>query len=251
MPDSRTRRLEAASKRAARRRSPWNLVLLAIAALGIAGSWFGIAVLWRAYRQSLFPADAFLSSGTRFGDILMYVPPCFPSIALGLLVANLLLWCIPPARLPLSNQAAVSPRADFRSSNAVLMKALIILMVFTLPICFLGARNFWSLSPERVVYQPMFSRQPRTLRWSGVREIRTACYARRHVEHNFVLRFEDGTSLDLAEETPLEFLAAYPEIQRALSSAKYDFEDSGVIGQCSLSQAWARVLMERPTAAAP
>jgi hypothetical protein len=76
---------------------------------GVAASWISIALLFREYRASLVPADAFLSSGTRFGNSLMYVSPAFPSIAVGLIAANLLIWCIPPARRALENETSNSP----------------------------------------------------------------------------------------------------------------------------------------------
>jgi len=245
--ESASPELRALRERAARRKSPWNLVLLVFAVAGVAGSWIGSALLFRAYRQSLVPPDAFLSGGTRFGNILMYVPPGLPSIALGLVVANLLIWCIAPARVALNYEAKGSPGTDFRSSNAGLFKLLILLAIITLPMAFAGARNFWLLTPHNVTYQPMLTTQPRQLKWSDVRAVRTGCYVRRIVEHNFVLQMQDGTNIDLAEETPLEFLAAYPAIQKALAGANYEFSNSGVVGQCRLSSTWARVLLERPT----
>jgi hypothetical protein len=242
--------LEVLRKRAARRKSPWNLVLLAFAVLGIGSSWIFLALLFGEYRRSLVPADAFLSSGTRFGNILMYVSPGFPSIAIGLIAANLIIWCIRPARTTLEREDKEFPETDFRSSNQGLLKLLIPLAIVALTLAFLGARNIWFLTSQGVSYQPMLSSRAKQFNWSDVRSIRTGCYARRVIEHNFVLSFQDGTSIDLAEETPREFLEAYPAFQQRLTGTNYEFTNSGVIGHCPLTPRWARVLMEPPTRAA-
>jgi hypothetical protein len=207
-------------------------------------------MLFGGYRQSLVPADAFLSSGTRFGNILMYVSPGFPSIAIGLIAANLIIWCIRPARTTLEREDEEFPGTDFRSSNQALLKLLIPLAILALTFSFLGARNVWFLTSRGVAYQPMLSSQAKQFNWSDIRSIRTGCYVRRVIEHNFVLSFQDGTSIDLAQETPREFLEAYPTLQQRLTGTNYEFSNSGVVGHCPLSPAWARVLMKAPTLAA-
>ena len=247
MIDSTNAQIHAMRERAARRKSPWNLLLLAFAVVAIAGFWIGTALLFREYRQSLVPPEAFLTSGTRFGNILMYVPPLFPSIGIGMITANLLIWCIPPARRALDHEDQGFPGTNFRSSNAGLFKGLVVLAIVTLPMALLGARNFWFLTPQNVTYQPMVATKVRQFNWADVSAVRTGCYVRRTVEHNFVLQMQDGTEIDLAEETPREFLAAYPAIQNSLAGVNYDFSNSAVTGRCRLSHAWARVLLERST----
>jgi hypothetical protein len=246
---SSTPELDALRKRAARRKSPWNLVLLAFAILGIGSSWMAFARLFGEYRRSLIPADAFLSSGTRFGNILMYVAPALPSIAIGFIVANLIIWCIRPARAALEHEDKQFPGTDFKSSNQGLLKLLVPLAVAALTLAFLGARNFWFLTSQGATYQPMLSLQAKQFNWSDIRSIRTACYVRRVIEHNFVVSFQDGTSIDLAEETPREFLEAYPTFRQRLTGTNYEFSNSGVIGHCPLSPRWAGALMEPPTEA--
>jgi hypothetical protein len=180
----------------------------------------------------------------------MYVAPALPSIAIGFIVANLIMWCIRPARTALEHEDKEFPRTDFKSSNQDLLKLLVPLAVVALTLAFLGARNIWFLTSQGVSYQPILSSQAKQFSWSDIRSVRTGCYARRVIEHNFVLSFQDGTSIDLAEETPREFIEAYPTFQRSLTGTNYEFSNSGVIGHCPLSPRWARILMEPPTAVA-
>jgi hypothetical protein len=179
----------------------------------------------------------------------MRVLPGFPSIAIGLIAANLIIWCIRPARTMLEHEGKEFPGTDFRSSNQGLLKLVIPLTIVALTLAFLGARNFWFLTSQGATYQPMLSLQAKQFNWSDIRSIRTACYVRRVIEHNFVVIFQDGTSIDLAEETPREFLEAYPTLQQRLMGTNYEFSNSGVIGHCPLSPRWALVLMEPPTKA--
>ncbi len=109
--------------RAARRKSRWNLLLLAFAVVGVAASWPLIVLLLDKYRASLALPGLCLGGSTRLGNIRMHVSPGLPSIALGFILANLLIWCIPPARTALENEAKGFPGTDFRSSNVALIRA--------------------------------------------------------------------------------------------------------------------------------
>jgi hypothetical protein len=66
-------------RRSARpRKNPWSLLSFLFSLVGVAGVWIGIALLFQAYRRLLLPSDAFLSSGTRVGNIPHVRPACFP-----------------------------------------------------------------------------------------------------------------------------------------------------------------------------
>lgn len=241
--------LNAIRKRAARRKSPWNLVLLVLAIIAVAASWIVLVQLFGKYRESLLPAGAFLSSGTRFANILMHVAPGIPSIAIGFVVANLLIWCIPPARQALEREDKQFPETDFKSSNRALLRMLVPLAIIFLPLAFLGARNLWSLTPESLSYQPMLSVDTKRFSWNDVVAINTGCYFRRNLERNFAVVLRDGTTLDLSQESPPEFARAYPLLQKALTSSHYAFDSSKLTGTCvqALSTNWTWMLSERPT----
>ena len=236
--------------RAARRKSRWNLLLLAFAVVGVGTSWILIVFLLDSYRASLALPGSFLRGSTRFGNILMHLSPGFPSIALGFILANLLIWCIPSARTALANEDKGFPGTDFRSSNVGLVKGLAFLGAVALPLAFLGARNMWSITPQNLNYQPMFSSSAKEFAWSDVRVINTGCsFNRQSLDRNFVVEMRDGTTIDLSQENPREFLAGYPHIQTALTDHDYQFNREKVIGGCAnaLSSSWVRILTQRPT----
>ena len=66
-------------------------------------------LLLEKYRASLALPGSLLRGSTRFGNILMHVSAGLPLIALGFILANLLIWCIPPARSALANEAEGFP----------------------------------------------------------------------------------------------------------------------------------------------
>ena len=242
--------LNQARIRPAQRKSRWNLLLLAFAVVGVAASWILIVLLLDKYRASLALPGSFLRGSTRFGNILMHVSPGLPSIAVGLIVANLLIWCIPPARTALANEDKKFPGTDFRSSNVTLIKGLAFLAAVTFPLAFLGARNMWSITPQTLTYQLMFSPSAKEFSWSDVRTINTGCrFNRQSLDRNFVMEMRDGTTFDLSEEAPREFLAKYSLIQTALTGLDYQFNPEKVTGSCAaaLSPTWVRILTERPT----
>ena len=175
--DNNSGYLNLARQRARRRKSPWNLLLIPFCLMGIAGTWIGIAYLLQEYRRFLVPYDAFLFSGTRIGNIFMFVAPLFPSLAIGLIVGNFLVWCVPPARTALDREATGVRGADLRSSQLALAKLGILAAVITLPLCLLGANNFWELTPNRIDYRPMFLVTTQHYEWSSVKKIETGCSA--------------------------------------------------------------------------
>jgi len=229
--------------------SPWSLLSAVFCLIGVAGTWIGIAYPFHAYRNSLFPADAFLSSGTRVGNILMYVAPLFPSIAIGFLVGNFLFWCVPPARATLKRGTA-RPDGGFRATQLGLAKFGAIISLICLPLCLLGANNFWSVTPDRIDYRSMLSETTRHYEWSSVEKIDTACHTgNRDTTYDFVLRLNAGPHIDLMEESPYEFESAYPQIQSALRRSNYAFSSWGMVGTCvaNAPRRWREMLLRRPT----
>lgn len=232
------------------RKSPWNLLLVLFSVLAIGGTWIGLVFLFEAYRRSLIPSDAFLSSGTRVGNILMFVAPAFASIVSGLLVANFLAWLIPSARTALDREASASGRPAFRATQLQLARFGIPVVVVTLPFVFLGANNVWAVSHRGVDYQPMFSAAARHYAWRNVEEIDTGCYfGRQSVTYQFIIRLGDGTAVDLMEESPRNFVRAYPQLRSALAGQAYRFDAHNFTGSCAADAPlhWREILSRLPT----
>jgi hypothetical protein len=237
-----------AHTRARRGKSGWSLLfpLFSFPAIGL--SWYLLAQLFLSYQKILYPRAAFLSSGTRIGNIFMFVSPAFPSIAVGFMVGNALVWCIPRAREALKRKDEKVPGTEFRSSQRGLAKFgwyVSPVLLFS----FLGANNFWSLTAKGIHYRPMVSPLTRHYDWSEVRSIETGCSVSKVVDYHFVMTLRDGTSIDLAQETPGEFWTAYAQIQQALTGVTYQFSAQGLYGRClnSGSRRWLELLSQRPT----
>jgi hypothetical protein len=228
--------------RARHRKSGWNFLSLLLGFLDIGIAWYLLAQIFLSYQKLLYPPGAFLSSGTRIGNILMYASPVFPSLAIGFLIGNAFVWCIPWAR------EALQREADFRSSQRGLAKFGLLLSPILL-LSLLGANNFWALTTENINYRPMFSPVTRKYVWSEVQSINTGCTVRKIIDYNFVMTLRDGTRIDLAQEKRDEFWTAYPQIQQSLTGVNYRFSSEDLYGPCLNrgSKRWLELLSQRPT----
>ena len=178
----------------------------------------------------------------------MFVTPLFASIVVGLFVGNLLAWCIAAARRAFDSEAEGVKGEDFQSAQLGLAKVGIVGLLVALPICLLGANNFWALTPGGIEYRPMLAATTQQHAWSGVEQIETGCSrSKDNVDYHFEVTMNDKTRVDLMEESSDEFLAAYPKIQLGLTGHRYRF-DSWVLGlRCRPRQEIRTVLSQRPT----
>lgn len=207
----------------------------------------GSLQVFETYRGSLFPPDAFLANGTRIGNILMFVVPFFPSVAIGLITGNFVVWSISPARRAFRREAEGVKGERFRSAQLGLVKAGTVLAAIGLPLCLLGANNTWALTPNGIDYRPMLSTAARHYAWSSVERIETGCSPTKNgIDYHFVVTLNDKTHIDLMEESRDEFLAAYPRIQSALSGHGHKFDDWVLGLSCRPRPALQRVLSQRP-----
>ena len=240
--------LDEARRRARSKKSAWNLLLVPFCVIAIGGAWTAIAFLFEAYRHQLFPSGAFLSSGTRIGNILMFVTPAFPSLAIGLIIGNFLVWLIPAARAAQERRMPPGGHSSFRSTQLALTRFGAVLAVAALPFGLLGANNLWAITPDRIDYRPMLSAATRHYEWSTVAKIETGCYSGKSVTYNFVVTLADRTRIDLMEESPREFVAAYPRIKAALRASTYRFSSRNFVGSCVgyAPRPWREILTKPP-----
>jgi len=68
----------------------------------------------------------------------MVLPLFFPSIAIGLMFANVVVWCIRPAQKALDREAEGHNGADFSSSMKGLAKVVAITLPLALLLSFVG-----------------------------------------------------------------------------------------------------------------
>src|SRR5438552_7602141 len=108
-----------AQQRAARRKSPWNLLdlLFGLPCMGVAW-WAFVHGVW-AVRNLIMPQQAVsfatvLQAGaTGFAPILFFVAPLFAAIPVGLFLSNCIVWCIPAYRRASQREAQGVWHASF------------------------------------------------------------------------------------------------------------------------------------------
>lgn len=132
-------RIAEAQGRAKRRKSKWNLLLIPLGLISIAVTWFLLANFIASVHRLYYPSQHFGQSKSNLGGILMFVPILVPSITVGFMLSNCIIWCILPARKVLDQEAKGVKGASFRKS----MRDLAIITAVVLPIAlllgFLGA----------------------------------------------------------------------------------------------------------------
>jgi hypothetical protein len=143
-----------ARNRAQRRKSPWNLLLIPLAAAGIGLSYYAqFRMLWHVH-VLIYPEHAghfseFWQEGIGFAafvsSFLIAVPALFSSLVIGMMLANLAAWCVGPARRVFEREAKGVKWASFSESMATLW----LVAKWVIPIClflgFLGAATLRSL----------------------------------------------------------------------------------------------------------
>ena len=108
-----------AQQRAARRKSPWNLLDLPVgfACMALVG-WALLRSMW-AVRNALLPKHAmplkavFQSESYPVAHIVLFIGLLFACIPVGLLISNFLLWWIPPYRRASDREAKGIWHASF------------------------------------------------------------------------------------------------------------------------------------------
>ncbi len=116
---SRKGYLGRAQQRAARRKSPWNLLdlLFGIACMGVAW-WAFVHGVW-AVRNVVLPQHAVSfptalhSRATGLAPIVFFVAPLVAAIPVGLFLSNCIVWCIPPYRRASQREAQGVWHASF------------------------------------------------------------------------------------------------------------------------------------------
>jgi hypothetical protein len=239
--------------RATRRKSKWNLLLIAFAIAGSALSWYGLVEPLLSLRARFFPNDAFLMNRTRLGNIVLYVAPFFPSICVGILVANFAVWIIPPARRALSEEARGDAGSDFKSSNLAVGKLLVLTSILMLPIAAVGATSYFYLTSRGVTYRTSLLTEERHYAWSNLSGVEAACwYSRNSRDLSYALLMRDGTRIEILE-SGRDFLKAYPKLLLALNGRSYSFTHD-FEARCddkTLPPALKRALTTAPSAVAP
>jgi hypothetical protein len=141
-------------ERRAKRKSPWDLLGLIVAVLIMGPAGYGLWLCaWRVH-VLFYPAHANhirefwgagLSMKAFISSFLLSMPLIVPAILIGLLVSNLLMWLIPPARRAMNAEAAGDEEMTFGGANRGLVKWGGIASVVALLLVLIGAATLTRL----------------------------------------------------------------------------------------------------------
>ena len=121
--------------RASRRKSPWNLLLFPLVVLPYSFLWYKSAsVLGELYRDRHPEAEFNLLPNSAAG-LGMGAGPAIVWLAPSMILANLLIRMIPPARRVLAKEAKPHPGTSFSEAN----KALFKVALFMIPVGLIAA----------------------------------------------------------------------------------------------------------------
>ena len=113
-------------QRSRRRKSPWNLLLAVFGGIGIVFCWalmaFGVSKLYSFFHGP----HSFGSTRTNISGVFLYVPIFFSALTLGMIVGNILTWCVPPAKLVIAVEDETIGQT-FDSANRQLLKLSLVL----------------------------------------------------------------------------------------------------------------------------
>jgi hypothetical protein len=134
---------EDAVKRAQRRRSPWNLVLIPAAILGIASVSWILVDLFKFVHTNRHPGEVLSSTARGLGPILVTIASLLAALPLGFLFANSIVRLVRPARIALDAEAQTASGTDFRGSQGKLLRASTFIVPIALGLGLLGALLSW------------------------------------------------------------------------------------------------------------
>ena len=132
--------IKNARQRSQRRKSPWNLLLLAFGlslwvAIGLFLGW-GATVLHEIFQPASGPL--FASGPLRLNTALVLFPSIFVSICPAMLLTNWLVYLIPPARRAMDSEDRGHRGVDYSSSQRALSKLGFLISLVCLPLILVG-----------------------------------------------------------------------------------------------------------------
>lgn len=119
------------------RKSALQLLLLPVVLVGAGACCYASVRLVCAVAGLLRPASIPFLSRTELTKTLIVIPLLVASFPLGLLLANLTVWLLPPVRRFFVREAAGRPRGDFATANRDVLKlaATVFVPLFLIALC--------------------------------------------------------------------------------------------------------------------
>ena len=133
---------DAQMARARRRRSRWNLLLIPAVLLPIIAVWVAAVLLAQQAHILLYPSQT-LRNAKGLWVIVAVMSPVLAAVPLGMLIGNLLVWQVGPARRALNREAEADPTTTYGASQSALLKFALFGVLIALVATALGALRPW------------------------------------------------------------------------------------------------------------
>lgn len=137
---------ERAHRREQRRKSPWNFLLFLLSFGNFFLVWYTCFRLVWAVHTSVYPDHEFRDFWPKGISFLSFVPsflmlfaPSLGSLGLGFILANLMMWLIPPARRAFEEESIDYPGTSFAEAMRGLVKVTGWLMGVGLSVALIAA----------------------------------------------------------------------------------------------------------------
>jgi hypothetical protein len=159
----------------------------------------------------LGPDHAFFCTPTHYAAVVLVISGFFISVPIGLMVANLLLWMVPPIRYSLENGESRAGGSFIRNLSQLATLAIRMYLV-VVPVYLIALSSRVCLSDFEIYYRPNIFFPRRTYGLSQVAEVRSRCTRGREGWNiGLEITMTDGSLFDLAVDNG-EYLASSERI---------------------------------------
>lgn len=184
--------------RATRRWSPWRIVLVPLGLACVIGMFVVINNFAFDDLILLGPDHAFFCTPTHFAAFVLVILGFVVSVPIGLVIANLLLWMVPPIRYSLENAESRAGGSFVRNLSQLVTLALPMYLV-VVPLYLIALSSSVCLSDGEIYYRPNIFFPLRTYDLSQVVEVRSRCTrGREGWDIGIEITMTDGSLFDLA-----------------------------------------------------
>ena len=160
--------------RAERRRSPWRILALPLGLACAIGVFLFVADVTLHALIFFGPDKVFFCTPTHISEIVLLLAVGVLSVLIGFIIANLLLWMLPPIRAALERAEAHAGQS-FSTANARLVKFSAISALILMPIYVIAVGSEVCLSDSKIYYRPYSLASQQTYDMSQVAEVRPRC----------------------------------------------------------------------------
>ena len=133
---------DAQMARARRRKSRWNLLLIPAVSFPIIAVWVAAVLLAQQAHILLYPLQS-LRNAKGVWVIVAVMSPVLAAMPLGMLIGNLLVWQMAPARRALNREAEADSTTTYGASQRALLRFALFGVLIALVATTLGALRPW------------------------------------------------------------------------------------------------------------